>query len=173
MNQNDNKNISQKELCNLASEIWKLEKRIKKNESITSEDKKSYDFLFDRIYSIIKWNDVEILDYTWKKYIAWMNWFDIVWSEHDWSLSHDIIWESITPMIKIDWKIIQKSKVMIKTPDELEEDEEKKGKDKCKKSDNSKRYIILWSLFVLILLFIIWLIFSWSIDNLFLKIFCK
>jgi len=54
MNQKEVKNISQDELCKLVSEIWKLEKRINKNEKIIKDDKKSYGFLFDRIYSIIK-----------------------------------------------------------------------------------------------------------------------
>ena len=172
MNQKEVKNISQDELCKLISEVWKLEKRINKNEKIIKDDKKSYGFLFDRIYSIIKWDDIEILDYTWKKYIAWMNWFDIIWSEHDWSLSCDIIWESITPMIKIDWKIIQKSKVIIKTPDELEEEKSIKS-NKTKKISISKRYILWWCVLIIILLVLSYFMFSWCICRRILNFFLK
>ena len=167
MSQKGLKNISNEELCKLASEVWKLEKRLSKNDKISSEDKKSYNFFFDRIYSIIKWYDVEILDYTWKKYISWMNWFDIVWSEHDWSLSYDIVWESITPMVKIDWKIIQNSKIIIKTPDELEVKEWDKSDGDINKHPIWK--IIIWSIIILLLLLLIRFVFSWNIDG----IFCK
>ena len=157
-NPDEIKIISKEDLCKLVSEIWKLEKRIKKNNDINEDDKKSYDFLFDRIYSISKWCNLEILDYTWNKYISWMNWLDIVWTEHDASLYYDIIWETITPMIKIDWKIMQKSKIIIKTPDELEEDVDIKWQ-KEKTNDVKIWKVLLYTLVPLIVLLILWFIY--------------
>lgn len=166
MNKKNTKNISDEELCKLASEIRKLEKRINKNEKITNDEKKSYDFLFDRIYSIINWYNIEIIDYTWKKFISWMNWFDIVWSEYDDSLDFDIVWRTITPMIKIDWKIIQKSKIIIKTPDELEGN----GWDHSNKKIPTKWLITILCLITSIAVITIWFLFSCNIVNWILNI---
>lgn len=124
------KEMSQSEIWKLAVEIWKLEKRLKKIDNLSDDDVKATSFLLNRMYKIIEWYDVQLLDYTGQKFLEWMAGIDILSAETDKDIDFPIIWEVMTPLVVIGWKIDQRSKVVIKTPENVVEEIQSKELDK-------------------------------------------
>ncbi len=140
------KEMSQSEIWKLAIEIWKLEKRLKKIETLSDEDVKATSFLLNRMYKIIEGYDVQLVDYTGQKFLEGMAWIDILSAETDKDIDFPIIWETMTPLVIIWWKIDQRSKVVIKTPENVVEEVKEKELDKQYKQFTHNK----WSLNLII-----------------------
>lgn len=109
-------NIASKDLIFLALEVWKIEKKIKKiKEKNGNEIVQGIEYPINKIYEILDKNAIKIIDYTWKKYIEWMNWVDIVSVEKNESVLETIILDTISPIIEINWIISERSKVVVLT----------------------------------------------------------
>lgn len=103
-----------KDLVFIAIENWKIEKKLNKIKQNNWEDITAWiEYPMKRIYEILEKNNIKIVDYTWKKYIEWMNGIDIISVEKDASRNDSIILDSITPMIEVNWVISERSKVII------------------------------------------------------------
>ena len=154
MGEENNKNMSQKEIWRLAVEIRKLEKRLKKIESLDEEESKATSFLLGRIYKIIEWYDVKIIDPTGQKFLEWMTWIDILSAETDKDLEYPIIWETTSPIVEVDWRIEQRAKVVIKTPEVVvEEKQENKEETGIYNIDKKKELLSVFALFLIALAF--------------------
>ena len=145
----DNWSTSDKELWKLAVELWKIEKKFQKcNEKLSEEENKSFEFLFNRVNQIFENNKVKITEFTNEKWNEWMALLDIIAvEERDW-LEFPIIWETISPLIEVNWNIVQRSKVVIYKP-------------KAKEAINlipKKKILWLWlPILLLIILLIVWI----------------
>ena len=126
-----------KEVWKLAIELWKIEKKMQKcKEKLSEEENKSFEFLFNRVNQILWNNNVKVTDFSNQKWNEWMALLDIVSVEEDEWLEFPVIWETISPLVEINWKIVQRSKVIIykpvekkdKEPETIEELIEKKSK---------------------------------------------
>lgn len=105
---------SSKDLINIALEVWKINKKVKRmNETIGDEAIKWFEFPIERIYEILGKNNIKIIDHTGKKYLEWMNWFDIVSVEKDGSTIEPIFLDIISPIIEENGLVTQRWKVVI------------------------------------------------------------
>lgn len=109
-----NRNNSQlKDLIDIWIEIWKIEKKVNKIKKTNQDIIAWLEFPIWKIYWILEKNKIKLIDYTWKKYIEWMNWIDIVSVEKNDTQNEPIILDSISPMVEVDWVIFEKSKVIV------------------------------------------------------------
>ena len=175
MSEEIKKDMSQKEIWKLAVEIWKLEKRLNKIDSLDEEEQKATSFLLSRINKIIEWYNVKIIDYTWQKFLEGMTWIDILSAETHKNLEYPIIWETVTPAIEINWLIVQRAKVVINTPEtvvdnqavEEKESEESHGMLESNKDSEQEKwwkkgssvFTLIFLAIILFLIFIIWFIY--------------
>lgn len=112
-NNDDSKMIS--DLVAIAIEIRKLRKKFNKlqKQEQSSEGFAWFGFSLDKIEETLAKNKITLTDYTWHKYIEWMNTIEIISVEHDESMKHPMIMDTISPLIEVDWKIYARSKVII------------------------------------------------------------
>jgi hypothetical protein len=111
LNPLENKHISS--IIKIAIEIWKIEKKVNKIKSSHSDLIVWLDYSIQKIQEIFDANNIKIVDYTGQKYIEWMNWVEIVSVEKNSDQGHPIIFDTITPLIVVDWKMHTKSKVIV------------------------------------------------------------
>ena len=113
----DSWSTSDKELWKLAIELWKIEKKFQKcSEKLSEEENKSFEFLFNRVKQIFENNKVKITEFTNEKWNEWMALLDIIAVEEWDGLDFPIIWETISPLIEVNWNVVQRSKVVIYKP---------------------------------------------------------
>ena len=112
---------SDKELWKLAVELWKIEKKFQKcKEKLSEEENKSFDFLFNRVNQIFENNKVKVTDFTNEKWNEWMALLDIIAVEECDGLEFPVIWETVSPLIEVNWNTVQRSKVIIYKPKQKE-----------------------------------------------------
>lgn len=110
-----------KEFWKLAVELWKIEKKFQKcKEKLSEEENKSFDFLFNRVNQIFENNKVKVTDFTNEKWNEWMALLDIIAVEECDGLEFPVIWETISPLIEVNWNTVQRSKVIIYKPKQKE-----------------------------------------------------
>lgn len=137
-----------KEFWKLAVELWKIEKKLQKcKEKLSEEDNKSFEFLFNRVNQIFWSNNVKITDFSNQKWNEWMSLLDIVSVEEDEWLEFPVIWETITPLVEVNWNVVQRSKVIIYKP---------KEKEIVKLISNKKTLRLCLAFLLVIILLIIW-----------------
>ena len=138
-----------KEFWKLAVELWKIEKKLQKcKDKLSEEDNKSFEFLFNRTNQIFWSNNVKVTDFSNQKWNEWMSLLDIVSVEEDEWLEFPVIGETITPLIEVNWNVVQRSKVIIYKPKEKE----------IVKSIYNKKILWLCLIFLLvIILLVMWI----------------
>ena len=137
-----------KELWKLAVELWKIEKKLQKcKEKLSEEDNKSFEFLFNRVNQIFWSNNVKVTDFSNQKWNEWMSLLDIVSVEEDEWLEFPVIWETITPLVEVNWNVVQRSKVIIYKP---------KEKEIVKLMSSKKTLRLCLAFLLVIILLIIW-----------------
>jgi hypothetical protein len=102
-----------KDLADMAVDVWKLEKRlgtIKQN--LPVDQVKSFENSIARLKRVLAKCEIEILDYTGKKYNEGLN-VDILSIEKDQALAFPHIREMIEPAILCKGTIIKKGKVIV------------------------------------------------------------
>lgn len=88
---------------------------------MADEERKALNFLLERMYDILKKYQIHVYDYTGEKYIEGMNGIEVMSVEANSETDDLIIGESINPVLEIDGKIVQRSKVIIKNTSSLSE----------------------------------------------------
>lgn len=112
-----NKNDHIKQLVAIALEIRKIERKFNKvKDPLLESTVMGFNFSIEKIYGILKDNNIIIIDYTWKKYIEGMNGIEIVSVEKDNTQTESTILDCINPLIEVNWVIFMKSKVIILSP---------------------------------------------------------
>ena len=105
--------VTTQDLTDLAIELWRLEKRLKKIEEKLSEDEnKAFRNSVEKLGRFVKKNDLEVTDYTGQVYNSGMN-LEILASEKDSQLEQDIIFETHEPAVAHRGILIKKAKVII------------------------------------------------------------
>jgi len=149
--------LSLKELWKIALEVWKLEKKLQKcSKKLTEEENKSFNFLLNRIKLILWNNKVVVTDFTNQKRNEWMWLLDIVAIEESESTEVPVIWETISPLVEVNGKIAQRSKVIIYKP---------KG-GRLSKFQIHRRLVIYWLILLLLVgLTVLYFMFFYSKNN--------
>lgn len=105
--------VHTQDLTDLAIELWRLEKRLKKvNEKLSEDENKAFRNSIEKLGRFVKKNDLEVIDYTGQTYNVGMN-LDILASEKDSQLEQDIIFETHEPAVSHKGILIKKAKVII------------------------------------------------------------
>lgn len=105
--------VGVEEITELATEVWRIEQRlIKITDKIPEAHKKGLDNSVQRLKRYLQKFDVEIEDYTGKKYNDGYN-FDVLSREVDSSLEYPIIKETVEPTIICRGRIVKKAKVIL------------------------------------------------------------
>lgn len=145
------------DLWKIAVEFWKIEKKIQKcREKLTEEEFRSFDFLLNRIKFILWNNKVIVTDFTNQKRNEWMWLLDIVAIEESGSTEFPVIWETISPLVEVNGKIAQRSKVIIYKPKEK----------RLSKFQIYRRLVIYWLILLLLVgLAVLYFMFFYSKNN--------
>lgn len=111
----DKKMISIDDLINISIEIWRIKKRINKNENQFSEQLlKWVDFSYEKIKWIISSYNIDLKDIQWERYSDDMAGLEIISADIDENLNNQvIIKEMIEPIVMLNWKLRIKGKVII------------------------------------------------------------
>lgn len=100
-------------IVELAIEIWRIEQRVAKAESVLSENlRKGMDNSILKMRRYLGKYDVEIIDYAGQKYNDGLN-LEILSVEKDSSVSERMIKETVEPAITCRGRVIKKSKVVL------------------------------------------------------------
>lgn len=112
---NTTEGIKIEDFIKVLIEVWRIKKRLYKNESSLSEQlQKWFDFSYEKILWITKNYNIEIKDTQWEKYFEEMNGIEIISAEIDENSSNQvIIKEVIEPIVMMNWKLYKKGKVII------------------------------------------------------------
>lgn len=103
-----------KDLMHIALEVWKIQKKVKKmKENIGEESIKWFEYPIEKLFEILEKNKIKIIDYTGKKYLEWMNWFDIVSVEKNEAIIEPIFLDTVSPIIEENGLVVQRWKVVI------------------------------------------------------------
>ena len=104
---------SAQDLVDLAIELWRLEKRIKKTIDKVSEDEsKAFQNSIAKLQRYLQKNDIEVTDYTGQNFNEGMN-LDILSMEKDSALKQSIIFETHEPAVMHKGILIKKAKVVV------------------------------------------------------------
>lgn len=103
-----------KDLIELAVEIWRLENRINRNMDIQESQKEILRNSIQKIKRYLEKNDLEVLDYTDKKFNDGRN-LEILAVEKDPTVKDPIIKETKEPTIMCKGQVVRKGKVIILT----------------------------------------------------------
>ena len=96
----------------LANEVWRLENRIQKvAENISDDQKKAIDLSISKIYTFLNTHNIEVKDYTARKYSEGTNVEVLSYSEE--GDQPDMIIKTHSPEIRKNGKIIKKAKVIV------------------------------------------------------------
>ncbi len=101
------------DIINLATEIWKIKRKIK---LLNSKDLKWLWVIIEKIDNIIDFHDLEVLDYEGQKYLEWMNGISVVAVEKDKNIEKPIILKTMKPWYKYKGKLFKPSKVIVAKP---------------------------------------------------------
>ncbi len=103
-----------KDLMHIALEVWKIQKKVKKmKENIGEAPIKWFEYPIEKLFEILEKNKIKIIDYTGKKYLEWMNWFDIVSVEKNEAIIEPIFLDTVSPIIEENGLVVQRWKVVI------------------------------------------------------------
>ncbi len=103
-------NFQISDVNNLAIELWRLEKKIKKIE-LSKDIASSVSNSIEKIKSILTKNQIEVVDFTGLSFNEGLN-VDVL-SVIDERKHKAFISETIEPMIKYDGKIVKRAKVIV------------------------------------------------------------
>jgi hypothetical protein len=104
---------SSSNLIELATEVWRVEKRTTKvSESLSDEQNKAFENSVTKLKRFLDKNDITFTDYTDQKYNEGLN-LDVLSIEKDESISDSIIKETHEPAIFHKGQLIKKAKVVI------------------------------------------------------------
>jgi len=106
-----------KDLIELAVEIWRLENRINRNMDIQESQKEILRNSIQKIKRYLEKNDLEVLDYTDKKFNDGRN-LEILAVEKDPTVKDSIIKETKEPTIMCKGQVVRKGKVIILTSED-------------------------------------------------------
>ena len=99
----------------IATEYWKLKKKIWPALESESDEYRWLEFIMNKIEKILESQDIELLDYEGHKYDDTNAALDPIWKEIDESIPHTMVHKTMEPGILYRGKLKQKSKVIIAT----------------------------------------------------------
>lgn len=100
-------------MVDLATEVWRIKKRLQKAaESLSEDQNKAFENSLSKLQRFLDRNDISIADYTDKKYNEGMN-LDILSMEKDPDIPHSIIKETHEPAVMHKGQLIKKAKVVV------------------------------------------------------------
>lgn len=100
------------DLVLLATEVWRITRKIKKADKILSNDTfKSINISIEKIKVFLKKQGIEVNDFDGSKYNDGLN-VDVL-SIDDENRDFPIISETIEPMVKLNNKVIKRAKVIV------------------------------------------------------------
>lgn len=100
-------------LIELATEVWRLEKRLSKaTESLTDDQNKAFENSTGKLRRFLDKSDITFTDYTDQKYNEGLN-LDILSIEKDPSITESVIKETHEPAVLHKGQVVKKAKVVV------------------------------------------------------------
>lgn len=107
------KNLSKEDLIELASDVWRLEKRIHKiDKNLSDSQLRAFESSLSKFNNLLNKHEIEIIDYTNKGYIAGLN-VEVILFEKDATTSSSFIKETIEPTILYRGQLEKRAKVIV------------------------------------------------------------
>jgi molecular chaperone GrpE (heat shock protein) len=104
------------DLTDFAIEIWRIEQKISKCSSLLPENQQiGLETSIQRFKRYLERQDIEIIDYTGKKFNEGLN-LDVLSIEKNSSSSESIIKETVEPTIMCKGQLIRKAKIILLNP---------------------------------------------------------
>lgn len=108
-----NLNASVTELVELATEVWRIEKRLAKVADILPENqRKGLENSVHKFKRYISNYDIEIVDYTNQKFNDGLN-LDVLSVEKDQSVTTPTVKETVEPTILVKGQVVKKAKIIL------------------------------------------------------------
>jgi len=107
--------LGMNDLVELAVEVWRMEQRIAKAESVLSENHKNgLGNSIQKLRRYLQKYDIEIVDYTNQKFNVGLN-FEILSVEKGPSVQGSVVKETIEPTIMYKGQVVHKAKIILLT----------------------------------------------------------
>jgi molecular chaperone GrpE (heat shock protein) len=101
------------ELIELATEVWRIEQRlIKVSDNLPENQKKGLENSVHKLKTYISKYDVEIIDYTGKKFNDGLN-LDVLNVEKDPNVEFPTVKETVEPTILVKGQVVKKAKIIL------------------------------------------------------------
>lgn len=102
------------DFVNFAIEAWRLKQKLSRLENLSESQRKGVDSSIDKILRYFDRYDVEVVDYTGKKFNDGLN-LDVLSKEKDLTIDVPKVKETVEPTVLYRGQVVRKGKIIVAT----------------------------------------------------------